>query len=296
MEILQAALINGLIMGGIYALVAGGLTLIFGVMNFCNFAHGDFVMLALYMVVMFVLHFSIPFYVCLPLTVIAMGIFSILAYYTVIKPTLAAKDMAKICISVGLSFLFVNGIQLLFGADIWFLPPKASAALSKTILTFGGISIGKAKLIAFVISLLTSLIMYMVLFKTDFGLQMRAVTENRDTAKLMGVDVDRIFLYAWVIGIACCAIAASVLAPIYYASPTVGFSFTLLAFIIVIVAGLGDFIGALLAGVIIGMLEGIGAIYMPGSSGQMLIYAFFILMLVFRPRGIFSKGREVIIE
>ena len=286
--ILQA-LVNGLIIGSIYALIACGLTLIFGVMNIINVAHGEFMMLAMYACYFLYFLWGIDPYLSILIVFPLSFAFGILIFRIFIKPIFDNPDieepmMNQVLVTIGLSLVFENGMLGLFSADYRTINLK----YAEVTIHLGKVAISFSQLIVLFCTVAVILALYWLLRSTDWGRFIRAVTENQEAALLMGVNVPRIYLFSFGLGIGILGIAGPLLVPIYYTYPSIGVSFLLTAFVVVVLGGMGSFIGALVGGLIIGIVESLGATFMPGSMAPVLTFSVFILLLLFKPEGLFG--------
>lgn len=286
--ILFPALLNGLTTGAVYALIALGLALIYGVLHIINFAHGAALMLALYAVYFLKERVGIDPYLALPLVVPAMFVLGYGLQRVVINRASHGKDENILLVTLGLSIVMENLALLFFKSD------TRTVELAYTLTTVP-ISIGIAqamislpKLIAFGGALATSAVLMWVVGRTDLGRAIRAVAKEKLGAKLMGIDVDHVYAMSFGIGLACLGAAACFLLPVYYVNPLVGNGFVLVAFTIVVLGGMGSFAGALLGGLLIGVVESLGGLLLGESLGQIGIFVIFIAVLLFRPQGFFG--------
>jgi branched-chain amino acid transport system permease protein len=284
------AVINGLSMGSIYALIACGLTLIFGVMNIINMAHGHFLMLAMYVVFFFhtllVLDPYFSLIISIPLTFLG----GLAIFYIFIRPILNYSPVNQILVTLGLGMVMENLALIFFSSDLRNV--KSALADSKVVLSSA--YIGTNQILAFVGSIAMTFILFQVIQRSSLGRSIRAAAENPHAAILMGINVKRIYLISFALGVTCLGIAAPLLTPLYYISPTVGELFTLTSFVVVVLGGMGNFIGALLGGFIIGMTEAFGFILLPvGSLTPVLIFLIFIMLLLFKPEGLFGRRNRV---
>jgi branched-chain amino acid transport system permease protein len=278
------ALVDGLIMGGIYALVAIGLTLIFGVMKIVNFTHGDFLMIAMY--TSFFLHYLYKMdpYLSIFISAPLLFILGILVYRIFIYPVVHSVLNGAL-VTIGLSLIFQNSALLLFSGDYRLIEVPYQYAK----IEIGPIIIGIQHLIAFIICFTMTLFFYKLLRSTKVGFFIRAAAEDRDAARLAGVNVEKVYLYSFGIGVASLGVVGPLLAPIYYTTPTVGTLFNIKAFIIVVLGGMGSIFGATLGGLMIGVVEAIGSVFLPGSLAPLISFFVFILLLLFKPTGLFGE-------
>ena len=288
LDLLAQALVTGILIGGVFALLSVGLTLIWGVMRIINFAHGEFLMVGMYIVYFLVTKGGWDPYVTLLVSVPALFVVGAAIFRLTIQPILAHPSMNQIMLTLGLSLILQNLALVLFSAD----PLIAQTAYSRITFSLGPAVVRVPQLIAFGGSGLAAMLLYWFLQKTDAGRAIRAASQNREAAVLMGVDVQRTYLLAFGIGSACLGVAASLMVPFYYTSPTVGLWFGQVAFIVVILGGMGNFMGALVGGQIIGLTEAFGAAILPGTLSRVFTFAIFILVLLFRPQGLFGGSRR----
>jgi len=283
--LLAQAIVNGLLLGGLFALIAIGLTLIWGVMRIINFAHGEFLMVAMYITFFLVDRAGLNPYLAALITVPALFIVGAAIFRVSIQPVLKDPVMNQILLTLGLSLVLQNVALVLFKAT----PLFVQTAYTNVNFNLGPVVVQLPKLIAFVGSILAALLLWWFLQYTDMGRAIRAASQNQEAAMLMGIDVRRTYLVAFGIGSACVGLAAPLMISFYYTSPTVGLFFGLIAFVVVVLGGMGNFLGALVGGLIIGLTEAVGAAVLPGSLSRVLTFAIFVLMLLFRPEGIFGR-------
>jgi len=286
--VLTQTLVSGVLLGGVFALVAVGLTLIFGVMKILNFAHGDFLMLGMYFAYFLSVMFGVDPYVS---AVAALPLFFALGWLIqgwLIRPVLKAPESIQILVTVGLSLFLQNLALFLFSPDFQSLRVRYG---SDTATIFGA-SVSIVRLVASVIAVLASTGLYFFLARTDTGKALRACAEERLGAMAVGIDVERMYKIAFGLGIACVALAGVLMTPFFYISPQVGLPFTLTAFVVVVLGGLGSLPGALIGGVLIGVIESLGEFLLPSPSmKQMATFSVFLLILLLRPQGLMGGKR-----
>ena len=283
--ILGAAVINGLLLGGSYALVAVGLTLIYGVLHIINFAHGSMLMLAMYGAYFLLMKAKIDPYAAIPLMVAAMFAAGYVLYRGLIGRFSHGKDENILLITLGLSIVLENVALFFFKGD----SQTVTVSYSDRMVALGPALVPLPKLVSFVASLVLCAALAWFIARTDTGRAIRAVAKERHGARLVGIDVEKIFAVSYGIGIACLGAAACLLIPTFYVSPSVGHLFVIVAFTIVVLGGMGSFIGALVGSLIIGLTESLSGLFLGEALGQIGISLIFILILLFRPTGIFSK-------
>ncbi len=282
-----AATINGLLIGGIYTLVACGLTLIYGVLHIINFAHGSMLMLAMFGVFYLLTKLGIDPYVSLLIMVPAMYVFGYALYKGLIGKLASGKDENILLITLGLSILIENLALMFFKGDT----RTITVAYSDTMVELGPTLVPLPKLISFVAAMVLCAVLGLVIQRTDIGKAIRAVARERVGARLVGIDVDRVFAISYGIGLATLGAAACLLMPIFYVSPTTGHVFVMVAFTVVVLGGMGSFLGAVVGGLIVGLTESFGGLFLGESLGQIGISLIFILILLFRPSGLFGAKR-----
>jgi len=273
--------------GAVYALIALGLTLIYGVLHIINFAHGAALMVALYAVYLLKAHLGIDPYLALPIVVPGMFGLGYALQRGIINRAGHGKDEYILLVTLGISIVLENLALLVFKSD------TRTIETPYTLMTvaIGPAMIALPKLVAFAGALATSAVLLLILTGTDLGRAIRAVAKEKHGAKLMGIDVDHVYALCFGIGLACLGAAACFLLPVYYVNPQVGAGFVPVAFTIVVLGGMGSFGGALAGGLLIGVVESLGGLYLGESLGQIGIFAVFIGVLLFRPQGLFgAKG------
>lgn len=287
-SILLSALLNGLTTGAVYALIALGLTLIYGVLHIINFAHGASLMMALYGVYALKERWGIDPYVALPLMVPAMFVLGYAMQRIVINRASHGKDENILLVTLGLSIVMENMALLFFKSDT----RTIDTAYTLTTVAIGPesaqVMVSLPKLVAFAGALVVSALLIVILQRTDLGRAIRAVAKEKQGARLMGIDVEHVYAMCFGLGLACLGAAACFLLPAYYVNPQVGNGFVLVAFTVVVLGGMGSFAGALLGGLLIGVVESLGGLLLGESLGQVGIFVIFIAVLLFRPQGLFG--------
>jgi branched-chain amino acid transport system permease protein len=285
--ILAAAAINGLLMGGIYTLVASGLTLIYGVLHIINFAHGSMLMLAMFAVYFLLTKAGIDPYLALFVMVPGMYGLGYLLYRHMIGKLSLGRDENILLITLGLSILLENLALLFFKGD----SRTISLAYSDKMIELGPLLLGVPKVISFVAAMVLCGLLGLFISRTDTGKAIRAVAKERMGARLVGIDVDKVFAISFGVGLATLGAAACLLMPIFYVSPSSGHVFVIVAFTVVVLGGMGSFLGAVIGGLIVGLTESFGGLFLGESLGQIGISLIFILILLFRPSGLFGDKR-----
>ena len=287
LNILQL-LVNGILHGGIYALISIGLTMIWGVMQIVNFAHGEFLMLGMYgSFWLFALYGVDPY---LALLLIAPGLFllGVVTQRTVISPILDAPHAAQIFATVGLSIVLQNLALFAWKGDYRNIRLETSISNVKVM----GLVISFPRLMAFLITLGLVIALFLFLKKTYVGKALRATADNKRSAQLMGINVNRLYYLALGMGTACVGVAGGILMPMYSAFPTVGAYFSLTAFVVVVLGGMGSMAGAFVGGLIIGVVEAFSGFFLAPALKEVVYFLVFVLILVFKPSGLMGKVKR----
>jgi branched-chain amino acid transport system permease protein len=282
--ILFPSVLNGITTGAVYALIALGLTLIYGVLHIINFAHGASLMVALYAVYLLKQHLGIDPYLALPIVVPGMFALGYGLQRFIINRASHGRDENILLVTLGISIVLENLALMAFKSDT----RSIETPYTLTTVAIGPAMIALPKLVAFAGALVTSAVLLWLVTRTDLGRAIRAVAKEKHGAKLMGIDVDHVYALCFGIGLACLGAAACFLLPAYYVNPQVGGGFVLVAFTIVVLGGMGSFAGALVGGLLIGVVESVGGLFLGESLGQIGIFAIFIAVLLFRPQGLFG--------
>ena len=286
-SILLAATINGLLIGGIYTLVASGLTLIYGVLHIINFAHGSLLMLAMFGVYFLLTKLGVDPYLSLVVMVPAMFALGYVMYRGLIGKLAQGKDENILLITLGLSILIENLALMFFKGDT----RTISVSYSDRMVEMGPLLLSFPKIVSFLAAMVLCALLGLFIQRTDTGRAIRAVAKERMGARLVGIDVDRVFAISYGIGLATLGAAACLLMPIFYVSPTTGHVFVIVAFTVVVLGGMGSFFGAVVGGLIVGLTESFGGLFLGESLGQIGISLIFILILLLRPQGLFGGGK-----
>lgn len=278
--------VNGLLLGAIYALVASGLTLIWGVMNVVNFAHGEFLMLGMYVAFWaFTLLGAGPISFSVLAVLLLFGL-GIVVYLALIRRVLRGPMLAQILSTFGL-MLFLRYLAFwAFSPNYRTLPPTL---LGGTV-DIGGVFVSLPQLVAGVVAVLVTVGMYQLITKTRLGQQLLAVAEDAEAAQLMGIRPHRIYALAWGMAAAGTGLAGALLATFYYTFPEVGLNFSLIAFVVVTLGGFGSIPGAMLAGLIIGLVESLSAFFIGPVYKELVVFGLFLAVLWLRPQGLLGRG------
>lgn len=279
--------VSGILLGGIYALIGIGLTLIFGVSRIVNFAHGEFAMLAMYITFWLYTFLHIDPLISALVCCLALFFFGMGAQFTTVRPTLSSSPVMHIFTTGGLAIAMRNLALFLWKGDY----RSITTSYSNISLNCFGIVLGGSKLIVLISVLLITSGLF-IFFKTTYlGRAIRAITQDPTAAKLMGVNTDRISTISFGIGSAFAGVAGALLMPIYYVFPEIGIHLVMVAFIVVVLGGLGNILGVLIAGFIIGISEVASGFFLPVILKETISFVIFILVLLFKPSGLFGLGR-----
>lgn len=284
--ILLTAIVNGLLTGAVYALVALGLTLIYGVLHIINFAHGALLSAALFAAFFAFQKLGLDPYIA---TLLLAPVFFALGYAlqrVVIGPASHGDDRNMLLVTLGLSVLIENGLLYAFRADT----RTIDLAYAFKTLNFGFVFVAVPRVISFAAVFFVAMALWLMMTLTDTGKAIRAVAKEKLGAELAGIEVAHIYAVTFGLGTACVAVAACLLVPTYYVNPSAGNAFVLVAFTVVVLGGMGSVPGALIGGLLIGVVESLGGFFFGESLGQLGIFLIFIAVLLLRPRGLFGAS------
>lgn len=284
-EVVSQAVVTGILVGGVYGLVAMGLTLIFGVLDIVNFAHGAFLAIALYICVVMANNFGVHPLLALVVAVPVMFLIGAGVQRFILAGAMGKPLENQLLITLGLALLIDNSLLLFFGPN----PQSVSLPGDRGISLFGAVA-DISRILAFVVALLLAAILYTLLRRTRLGTAIRAVAANDSGAQLVGIDTRRIYMLTFAIGTACAGAAGVLVAPLVTIEPTSGELFNILAFVIVVLGGMGNVPGALVGGLLIGLTEQLGSLLLPGQSPLLAVFIVFVLVLFLRPQGLFGRS------
>jgi len=284
---LPQSLISGILQGGTFALVGIGLTLIFGVMRIINFAHGDLLMVGMYLTYFAFKLLGIDPYVSLLLSLPLMFMLGAVIQKVFINRVLDALPQNQILLTIGIGLVLSNLAMMFFTSDYRIL----STSYSSSSVKVAGLSISVPLLLSFAVTAAITAALYLFLLKTDTGQAIRATAQDRDAAQLMGINVKRMSLLATGLGTALAGAAGALISPTYYIYPQVGGAFTLKAFVVVVLGGMGSIVGATLGGVVVGVTESVAASCVSSGLKEIFVFILFLLVLLFRPAGLLGKSR-----
>lgn len=285
-ELFLQVLVSGLLWGFIYALIALGLTLIYGMMDIVNFAHGDFLMLGMYGAFWFSIWPGVDPLVSLPVIAILMAGVGFLAYNGLVKHVLKAPMFAQMVSTFGL-MLFLRGLaQFLWKPDY----RSVSNPMVSGVWKVAGIALSKPQLVAALGAVIVTSAVYLFITRTRTGWAMQAVAQDREAAALMGISVQKSFTLAWMIGAACVGIAGALLSEFYYVFPSVGGIFASIALATVALGGFGSIEGAFIAGLIMGIVEALAGFLLAPVFKPVFIFMLYLMVVLLRPRGLMGKA------
>lgn len=287
LAILLPSVVSGVLTGGVYALLALGLTLIYGVLHIVNFAHGSLLMIAMFGAWLMATRAGVDPYLALPIVTAAMFVVGWALYAGVIGRVSRGEDRTILLATLGIAVVLDNLALVVFTGDT----RTIETPYSFDMVDLGTLSVPTAKLISFGVAILLALGLWLFMSHTDTGRAIRAVAREPEGARLVGIRPQRIFALAYAIGIACLGAAACLLLPSFYVSPGVGNVFVLLAFTIVVLGGMGSFPGAVVGGLLIGVTESVGGLYLGESLGPVCVPLVFLAVLLLRPTGLFGATR-----
>ena len=283
--ILVPALLNGLMTGAVYALVALGLTLIYGVLHIINFAHGALLTAALFAAFFANKLLGLdPYVAAFFLAPLFFGVGYMLQRF-VIGPAAHGEDRNILLVTLGLAVVIENALLYAFRADT----RTINLPYAFDVVEIGNAFLAVPRVIAFVVVVAVAALLWLAMQWTDTGKAIRAVAKEKLGAELSGIDVAHIYAVTFGLGTACLVVAACLLIPTYYVNPHAGNAFVLIAFTIVVLGGMGSVAGALIGGLFVGVVESLSGLYLGESLGQIGIFVMFILVLLFRPSGLFGE-------
>jgi branched-chain amino acid transport system permease protein len=282
---LTQAVINGMLIGGVYALIAVGLTLVFGIMDIVNFAQSEFLMMGMFFA--YILSHLFGLDPILSSFVIFAAVFFIGAVVQrlFIQKVLNAAMVTQILLTVGISIVMISLAQLIFGANFH----SVTTSYQMKALRIGPIIISVSYLLAFGGSFVMYFLLWLFLNRTYVGRAIRATAQNRKAAILLGVNPDRMFILAFAVGTGMAGVAGAMILPYAYVFPTVGHEFALIMFTVVVLGGFGSVPGALVGGLMVGIIQSVSAILLPTQLQNLVVFIIFILTLTYRPNGLFGR-------
>ncbi len=277
---------GGLLLGAVYALFSSGLTLIWGMMNVINFAHGDFVMLGMYVAFVVWSVMGGGPAAAVPIAALALASLGVVCYFVLIRHIMRGPMLAQILGTFGLALLLRYSAFWYFGTSFRTLPET----LVGGTLLIGPIRVESSRLLAGVVALVVTACLHLILTRTALGSRMLAVAEDATAAELMGIRPDRMQAIAWALAAAATGVAGALIANFFYVAPSVGETLAIVAFVTVSLGGFGSVPGALAAGLLIGVIESVSAYAIGAIYKDIVVYALFVLALWLRPVGLMGKA------
>ena len=287
-EKLLQTMASGLLSGGIYALIGIGLTIIFGVMRVVNFAHGALVMVGMYSTYFLFTYLRVDPFLSLLVVMPGMFLAGVILQKTLIAPVLRAPELNQILLTEGISIVLINTALLLFTSNYLTM----STSYAGATFHVGGVSLSKPQIAAFAIALVITGAVYVFLMRARTGRQIRAAAQDPEAARLLGINISRVRALTFGLGVAAAGAAGSLLMPIYYrVEPNAGSPFTLKAFVVVVLGGMGSVTGALVGGIVLGIAESMGAVYVATGYKDVIGFVIFLLVLTLKPSGLLGKSK-----
>ncbi len=283
---LVQVIVGGLLLGAVYALFSSGLTLIWGMMNVVNFAHGDFVMVAMYTAFVLWKLLGVGPAGAVPIAALLLATLGVISYFLLVRHVMRGPMIAQILGTFGLALLLRYSIFGVFGANFESLPDDLFGGNFEVF----GIRLQSSRLAAGIVALAVTAGLHLLLTRTPLGSRMLAVSEDATAAQLMGIRPDRMQAIAWAIAAGATGIAGALIATFFYISPTVGETLAIIAFVTVSLGGFGSVPGALVAGLLIGLIESLSAYWIGGIWKDVVVYSLFVAVLWFRPQGLMGKS------
>lgn len=296
--VMRQAIVTGILIGGVYGLVALGLTLIFGVLDIINFAHGALLTVGMYLSFTMFDRYGLDPYLSILIAVPALFAAGLIIQRLIIHPARNAPPSNQLLLTLGLALFLENLMLVAFSAT----PRSVRLEYGRGLTQFGplaidfpiriwGTTITLPKLAAFIFAVLLTIFLYLLLTRTDLGKAIRATAQDKEGARLVGINIDRINMVTFGIGTACVGAAAALVLPFLAVDPLVGNTFNITAFVIVVLGGMGSVPGALLGGLVIGLTQELGVVFAPSSTKLIGVFVVFILVLMLRPQGLLGGKR-----
>jgi branched-chain amino acid transport system permease protein len=287
-DVFFQGLISGILMGSIYALVAAGFTMILGVMNLVNFAHGNFVMIGMYIAYFLGKTYNIDPFVSTGVVIPVMFAFGAIVYILIIRPILERPQYAQMMATLGLLIIIENVAILIFGGESRTL----NTSYTTSTLALGAMRVSIARLYAAGGAVVILLGLYIFLYRTEMGRAVRACADEPESAQRAGINLNKVFITAFSIGTVLAGISGAIIMSFQVCSPAAGVDAVIKAFIIIVVGGLGSIPGAVAGGLIIGVTESVAAVLWSPSLANAIVFAILIIVISWRPAGIFSSRAE----
>jgi len=287
MELYLQAAINGILIGGVYSLMAVGLSLIFGVMRVINFAHGDMMVWGMYLSLWLFTSLGVDPYLSIGVTGAAVFLLGAVVQRGLVNRILSAPHEMQILLMMGVALVLENTALMVWGPD----PRRVNVSYGLSTFWMGPIVVDVPRLVTFSVALLLALLLYLFLTRTDLGRMIRAASDNQIGALLVGTDITKVFTLAFGVGAACVGAAGSLMTPLLPFAPSTGLFFTVTSFNIVIIGGMGNLLGAFLGGLLVGVSESLGAVILVPSLKEIVSFVLLVVVLLFRPQGLLGGRR-----
>jgi len=278
-------LISGVLFGGVYSLMAVGLTLIFGVMRVVNFAHGDMMVWGMYLAWLMATRGGVDPYVGFVVCAAALFVLGFVVQRALVQRIVDAPHEMQILLMLGVALVLENAALLAFGPE----PQRVRSALGQATVWLGPIFVDVARLITFGVAVVLTLLLSLFLFRTDLGRSIRAAADNTYGALVIGTDVRRVYAVAFGVGAACVGAAGALVAPLLPFQPPTGLQLSVASFNIVIIGGMGSLLGAFVGGLLVAVAESLGAVFLKPSLKELVSFSLLVLILLFRPAGLFGR-------
>jgi branched-chain amino acid transport system permease protein len=283
--LITQGLLSGVLFGGVYSLMAVGLTLIFGVMRVINFAHGDMMVWGMYLAWVLATHAGLDPYVSFVVCAAALFGLGLLVQKGLVHRIVDAPHEMQILLMLGVALVLENTALVVFGPE----PARVRSALTAETLWLGPIFVDVGRLVAFGVAIVLTLALWLFLFRTGLGRGIRAAADNPYGALVIGTDVGRVYAVAFAIGAACVGAAGALVAPLIPFEPTTGLRLSVTSFNIVIIGGMGSLTGAFVGGLLVSVAESLGAVFLRPSLKELVSFSLLIVILLFRPAGLFGR-------
>lgn len=285
MDLILQAVFNGIVLGGLLALVALGLNLIYGVLDVINFAHGASMMIAMYGTYWLFTLSGLDPYLSLLVVMPVMFVLGYLIQRGLLEPLAGTNPSNQFLTTLGLLLIFQNGAQLLFTSNF----RTIDTAYQTIMIPLGPALLPLTRLVALAFAIVLAAMLFVLMTRTDLGRGIRAAAQDPIGAAVIGINVNHIYGITFGLGLAMAGAAGAIVVPFFYVTPSVGDTFNIPAFIVVVLGGLGSMPGAVIGGLVVGLVQSIGAAFLPGSTNQIMLLAVFIGVLLFRPTGLFGR-------
>src|SRR5438128_8574321 len=283
--LIAQGLLNGLLFGGVYSLMAVGLTLSCGVMRVVNFAHGDMMVWGMYLAYLLATKAGVDPYLGFVVCAAALFLLGFVVQRVLVQRIVDAPHEMQILLMLGVALVLENAALLAFGPE----PQRVRSALAQSTVWLGPVFVDVARLIAFGVAVVLTLLLSLFLFRTDVGRSIRAAADNTYGALVIGTDVRRVYAVAFGVGAACVGAAGALTAPVLPFQPALGLAASVTSFNIVIIGGMGSLLGAFLGGLLVSVAESLGAVFLTPSLKELVSFSLLIVILLFRPAGLFGR-------